>query len=179
MNVPETPSPIEALDDDHRGLRIRFHWTGDRYAHTIEIVQEADQPSLPPLLNSCESDASVEWPASPPVQQISVEHIETNFVALTVGSAGACHWSISMLGYHNGDGPLLEFDVAARSSRPWDHLGSRYSIGPASAGLAAEIFPGDAVPETVVEQTAGFWEIRPAQLDASTVRWAYQIRLAG
>ena len=76
------------------------------------------------MLESVEGSASDDWPASPPLQNLSIEELAPGRrAALLVGMAGRSHWSASIEPVP-GQAALL-FDVACRTSDSDVSLGSR------------------------------------------------------
>lgn len=117
-----TPHQLEATDGHGAGVRVRFFWQGDRYVHVVEVIGT----HVAPLLASAASDADVDWPDDPPLQQLSVEPVGVHGAVLGVGQAGTSHWSISVEA-RPGDRPALRFDIACRCTDPPPRrLGSRY-----------------------------------------------------
>ena len=106
------------------GLRVAFQWRGDRYQHSLAAVA-GDRRQL--LLQSREGDEQQVWPASPPLQQLSLEHRPGGgTVALAVGMAGSSHWSLSVEA--DPRAAACEFDVACRCAQPAAALGSLYQV---------------------------------------------------
>lgn len=102
------------------GLRVRFRWTGDRFAHVIDRQDRSgamDQPG-DGTLRSVEGHSSEAWPASPAIQQISTERISGAEMIMGVGGSGTSHFSLSVRAVTADEGPpSLHFDWAARLSR--------------------------------------------------------------
>lgn len=109
----------ETLHD--RALRVRLVWSVDRYAQEIETLWEG---GWRPALTSIEGDGQVEWPASPPFQQLSVESRDRGPVALLVGMAGKSHWSGSI--ECDLQAQTLAFDIACLVRTTPSDLGSSY-----------------------------------------------------
>lgn len=101
-------------------LQVRFDWVGDRYGHSI-LANCGDRPIV--VLTSAEGTAQENWPASPPLQQLSFLDLPDNRrAALLVGMAGQSHWSLSVT-----SGPdELVFESACRVSKLPERLGSEY-----------------------------------------------------
>src|SRR5439155_1224637 len=119
------PGAIEAYDASGSGLRVEFVWRGDRYGHMISEVGPAGV--VEPLLESIEGTAADQWPASPPLQTLSVEELPgERRVALLVGMAGGSHWSASIEAVAE-KGELI-FDIACRHAAAPVWLGSRYRL---------------------------------------------------
>ena len=176
-------------------LRAAFNWWVDRYGHAISVVHASGKIST--VLTSIEGDASEAWPASPPLQSISVEEVASGRnAALLVGMAGRSHWSASVEAIP-GQAALV-FDVACRIGTLPAKLGSRYTI--AEGQLVSG--PGDKKREFVAvllgslgvrvyrEQVpgceaklrlpeSGELVIRPdvGETATSTVRWRYRVEV--
>ncbi len=79
-----------------------------------------------PLAESVEGTDEEVWPASPALQQLSIEHRERVDVALLVGMSGRSHWSLSIEA-EQGTG-TLRFDAACRVRELPLQCGSGYRI---------------------------------------------------
>ncbi len=178
-------------------LRAAFNWWVDRYGHAISVVHASGKIST--VLTSIEGDASEAWPASPPLQSISVEEVASGRnAALLVGMAGRSHWSASVEAIP-GQAALV-FDVACRIGTLPAKLGSRYTV--AEGQLVSG--PGDKKREFVAVQLgtlgvrvcreqvpgceaklrlpdSGELVIRPdvGETATSTVRWRYRVEVTG
>ncbi len=156
-------------------LRVQFQRVEDRYAHSIWL--DDDQ-----VLQSLEGDAGQIWPASPPIQQLSLEDQGSATVALGLGMAGISHWSLSVAPQETG----FLFDVACRLLGPdpqAGQLGSSYRLNPdwkarshtaiqsAASGMKIWIEPMDS--QLVWASESMF------RIDASpaTGRWRYGVRV--
>jgi hypothetical protein len=189
----EQPAPvIEALDARGDGLRVTFFWRVDRYAHRIERIEAG---SSVPLLESLEGSDLDCWPASPPLQQLSMESLpDGRAVALLVGMAGSSHWSLTVE-RDPSDASLL-FDAACRVKAPAETLGSAYrsfvrhelSRGagllhrPGGTGhpAAVELVVLDgAAPPRLETDVRGLHIRMPAEIaPPATVRWKYRMKIA-
>ena len=107
-----TKTGISALDESGNGLVLEFFREQDRFAHTISLQAAGKKIGR---LHSVEGNGDQDWPVSPPGQQLSIESQPSGDVALLVGMAGKCHWSMSVqaISKHHSD-PKLEFDIACR-----------------------------------------------------------------
>lgn len=116
---------IEAVGSNGSRIRIEFDWRGDRYGHTISLVNAASE--IEPLLESIEGSGDDGWPPSPPLQSLSIERLSDGRpAALLVGMAGRSHWSASI--EPDRAVPMLVFDVACRHPAGTTSLGSRYRL---------------------------------------------------
>ena len=118
--VVATPPPmmaLESLDPEQRGLRVEFHWQGDRYSHSLFAVDRNDATCF---WESVEGIAAAEerYPASPCLSEI---HQQGDFLFLT-GATTSCHWSMSVACQPTG----LAFEVACRLKAEPTWLGSTY-----------------------------------------------------
>jgi hypothetical protein len=161
---------IEAISSYGTGLRVDFVARGDRYGHVISLIDADD--GVQPLVESIEGLPDDAWPASPALQNLSVETLHNGRrVALLVGMAGGSHWSASIEAVPNN--AELIFDLACRHTRTPTWLGSRYrSLSDVTPKL---IFRADG--ETVSDQKG--LTIKPASIlnTASTTRWKFSIGL--
>jgi len=162
---------IEAMGSGGLRLRVEFVWRHDRYAHVISIVEA--NGAVQPLLESIEGTPAEDWPASPPLQSLSVETLtDGRRVALLVGMAGGSHWSASIEAVL--DKPELVFDLACRHSVPPTWLGSRYRrLSDVAKRLTIH---GDG--GTVVQEIEAV-KIQPTGMTTSggTTRWKLIVRL--
>lgn len=144
---------LEATDG-HTVLRVTFHWTGDRYAHTVWACH--GQQAVP-VLNSVEGAGDETWPPSPPIQQVNCSGRDGQTTAvLGMGMAGRSHWSISV---ESCQQPLaLEFDVACRPGGGLGQLASGYQTLAPSAGQK----DGDAI---VFAHALGRCQLQPIPVD--------------
>jgi hypothetical protein len=153
------------------GLRVRFFWQRDRFAHEVLIRSEGAWLGV---LASREGTSSEDWPPSPPLQHGELAAASPR-QALLVGMAGRSHWSASV--EVEPDGSAAVFDVACRlrSTTPgW--LGSIYTALQAGSAAQLELCPetGDAM----LDRTTDGWAIA-AQASPSaapqTARWKYRV----
>jgi hypothetical protein len=114
---------IEARGVEGLGLRVEFFWDGDRFGQLISTVSPNGEPQ--PILQSIEGSPADDWPASPPLQNLSIENLAgSRRAALLVGMAGQSHWSASVEAMP--DKPELAFDLACRHATLPTWLGNRY-----------------------------------------------------
>jgi hypothetical protein len=107
------------------GLRVRFAFCGDRYAHEVWL---ADGATWVKVLSSVEGSPSEPWPASPALQSLHLEcGQEGHPTALLVGMAGKSHYSLSAS--LDRVAKCVRFDVACRAGgERIGSLGSRYRV---------------------------------------------------
>ena len=185
---------LQVLDPDGCGLRVTFFRDGDRYGHEIACLTEGSAATV--CLRTELGRDRDPWPASPPLQQGSLEPSpHGGQMALLIGMAGKSHWSQSVETDPGTTG--LTFDVACRVHRQPEWLGSSYRasrkvalITEAGVGVAAA--PGLQLA-LISEAPDGSF---PSRMDfcgsqvaiaadlsklrvPSTVRWRYRIALLG
>lgn len=170
-----------AVDANGNGIELCFEWTSDRYSHAIYEVRSGIRGEV--LCRSVESDSLQLWPASPPIQQLSIEAIEDRPTALGVGATGSGHWSISVQAAEQGGKLGLLFDVALRPKDTVEECGSTY--GPNASGLTIE--PANTIASTVVNVEQQTIRIQVMQGEesrttnsrthAKTLRWAYFVTI--
>lgn len=126
------PSPysLTRQGDDGSILRVDFLYAGDRFEQTITRTNR-DGESLTVWRDLHDSDSD-DWPASPPIQELSLETIGGQQVLLGVGRAGKSHWSVSIETIAIDSAPAIRFDYACRCPEPPDWLGTTYRPQPAS-----------------------------------------------
>lgn len=158
-----TSSPPDltlALQDG--SIQVCFRWHQDRYRHHFGILAET------PRMASVEDDDRLDWPCSPPIQQLSLEALPFGDALLGVGSAGTSHWSLSVHEVATSGKPALKFELACRCKATPNVLGSRYEQHPSLI-----ITPGD---DARLEHDANFVTIKPKVIaDQGTSRWSYQV----
>lgn len=189
MTTSETV--LGAIDAQGVGVRVEFERLADRFGHVISLLQGA---SATPLLRSREGTGAEAWPASPPLQQLSIERREpARSVALLVGMAGASHWSASVESFPAER--TLVFDVACRFGGAIQQLGSQYDLLRATLEFERdsllvtgrdrtwhcrlECLPlvnhGDVVL-AVRDEVVDLQPVLPANLP-KTIRWKYRLTI--
>ncbi|MCI0361319.1 MAG: hypothetical protein L0211_22785 [Planctomycetaceae bacterium] len=166
MNSLDAPGPDGLI------LRVEFIRLADRYRHVVSVVEPGGQ--VHPVFESVEGTATDDWPASPPLQSLSIEELTpARRAALLVGMAGNSHWSASIEPV-SGHAALV-FDIACRAAGECGPLGSQYRR---VARLEVKITAEDGVLSDGDNQTC--IKIAPAASAATksrTVRWKYRIEL--
>lgn len=120
-------------------LQLRFEFVGDRFRHALYACPAAAndglivEPAAPHALlcSSVEGTATDDWPSSPAFQEVSLEPIGGQLVALATGKAGCSYWSASVAAIEGNPeqaSPGFEFDVAVRTQQPAQFLGSTYAF---------------------------------------------------
>lgn len=160
MGTTAAPTRLSLPD---QSLHVEFLWHDDRFGHQFVLADGLRIPSI-------EGDASLDWPPSPPLQQISREEIGDGYAIMGVGAAGKSHWSLSVDIADHDDTPCLRFDVACRAKVQPEWLGSRYQQSPL---LAIEPISG-----SLVKAESDTTAIEPSSLaSGETVRWGYLVFL--
>ena len=173
-----TPSPIRLSAPTSPGevaaITLEFRWSVDRFGHRIEVAGQT-------VAESIDGHGGQDWPPSPPLQQLSLEEIDGRPTLLGVGSAGRCHWSVSVASLPTSIGCGFVFEWACRvkgladpSTDRW--LGSTYRID--RRRTDPQIFA--PLGETRHEFDASGPEVilRPPALEATTC-WRYRAALPG
>ena len=193
MTTTEAPPHVlQVLDRDGRGLRVVWYRDEDRFGHDIAYV--AGQVAAACLTAELGRGRDP-WPASPPMQQCSLEPSSRGRqMALLIGMAGKSHWSQSV--ETDSAAISLTFDVACRvHSQPlW--LGSSYRANHPVEAFSASIVRltvAEGVELTVTGEAPD--RSRSVRLEVSsnhvaiaadlgrlqlpsTVRWRYRVALA-
>jgi hypothetical protein len=114
-------------------LVVHFIWCHDRWGHQLEWRHDHESILL---ATTVEGDDKQEFPPSPPIQDMSVEHRSGGAVALGVGMAGAAMWSFSAEA--KNDQGVVEFDWACqpRGMSLWPRQHYRLHCIPLSSGTA-------------------------------------------
>lgn len=151
------PEQILAAGPGAAGWVVRFEHLGDRYGHRI-FWRDAEGDELL-LLESVEGIAGDVAPPSPPLQQLHLQNIGGQPVALAVGMAGRLHWSSSMAlaadGLSHGDPcTRLLIEQAASGGGPRRQLGNRWRMGP-QVQVVGNHPPGVGLSGPLVLQIAG------------------------
>ncbi len=126
MSRRALPEIIEIESDEGRrsivtpGLRLTFHWDGDRWSHRLEANSA---PVAFCLARSIEAGPGEDDPAhiaSPVYQHLAFQRGGSGVQALLVGQAGARHDSAAFTVREEAEGVIVEADVASRcrSSEP-------------------------------------------------------------
>lgn len=165
------PARLEVRDASGRGLRVEFVRVKDRYAH---VISRLDGELAVLVWESVEGTDSDDWPASPPLQQLSLETLSGDRrVALLVGMAGTSHWSLSV--EPAADGIAFIFDVACRVKSTPERLGSMYRR--CGTGSSTGAIEADMAYCQVRVKDSGI-EIAPNSVSNSmphTARWKYRV----
>lgn len=151
--------------------RVEFFQAADRIAHRVLIERDGRSATW----ESIEGDDLQNWPPSPPYQEISLERIGDQDVALLVGMAGKSHWSLRV-----DIDPVrasIRFDVACRIAVEPDFLGSKYR-GSTDSVICDSATIIDSSEDSRGEGFDG-WCARPQLITAprATIRWAYEFTL--
>lgn len=137
--APPIPNRLELQLAAATFLRVDFDRAHDRWKHRVSLVLPEGSGIVSPLLllESIEGNSQEDWPASPPLQFVSIEtRPKKPPVALLMGMAGSSHWSASIEQYPAERS--LRFDIACRAKSQPVNLGSRYRLAPRVQLQAAE-----------------------------------------
>jgi len=173
-------------------LRVVWYRDEDRFGHEIAYVAG---PTATACLTAELGRSRDPWPASPPLQQCSLEPSSRGGqMALLIGMADKSHWSQSV--ETAATAPSLTFDVACRVHRQPLWLGSSYRANHpvevlSASSLRLTVAAGVALTLTG-EAPDGASAVRMEVRDnhvaivadlgrlplPSTVRWRYRVALA-
>jgi len=195
--APPIPNRLDLALSDGLLLRVDFDRAHDRWRHRVLLVVPQGSPIVGPvlLLESIEGNSEEDWPASPPLQFVSIEtRPKKPPVALLMGMAGSSHWSASI--EQQPAEKSFTFDVACRVKGQPQQLGSRYRLplrvesvslvdnclNFTVAGLNFQLTGGagkDSPPPKLEledrELRVHFGE--PASVQAQTYRWLYRLQV--
>ena len=150
-----------------RTLRLAFRWTGDRWAHALELP--GGDPL--PIVRSLEGDPDRDHSArvvSPAYQQLEFQERGATWQALLVGQSGPHHFSAVFELTEAADAVEVAVDVADRCRAPIEALACTYLIEALSGDLI------DAGPTGVA------WSLATGRLDFRTTDPAHtQLAEAG
>ncbi len=135
-------------------LRLSFRWTGDRWAHAIE-VRRPGVPDPVAVVRTIEGDPDRDDPArvvSPAYQQLEFQEGGTGLRALLVGQSGPHHFSAVFAVEEGPDRVDIGVDVADRCRAPIEALACTYLVEATSGDLI------DADPASIR------WAIAPGRL---------------
>lgn len=170
MDARETE--LRAVDAAGRGLRVVFTFEHDRWRHRIDqIVGEQGTT----VWRSVEGTAHDDWPASPALQDLSLETLPNGRqVIFLVGKAGSSHWSASIEAAN--EPPRLIFDVACRHGAAPGYLGSQYAASTSDAAIAFAKSDLASTQLTIHEQSAVVTpELASSLKPLQTTRWKYVV----
>jgi hypothetical protein len=126
-----------------QGLSLAFVWTGDRWAHVLEV---GDSPRAR-VAESIESDPLTEDPlrvVSPAYQQLSFQRDPEGVFALLLGQARGHHFSASFRVTEENGGSSVDIDIADRAPGHGAILACTYLVLLPASALA------DAGPTSIV-----------------------------
>ena len=132
------PDSIDSPEDralETSALRLTFRWTGDRWAHAIEVGPEGGRRVF---AESIEADTDRDrvndtGPISPTYQDLLFHEDADAKFALLVGQFGSHHYSAEFRLARDGD---LRVDVADRTRVDDGPLAATYRIASPPGGLA-------------------------------------------
>lgn len=174
-----SPFVLSVDDDNGCTLSTSFQFAGGRFRHSIEWMRSDGEivDRWQDEVNSQDED----WPASPPIQQLSLESIHGSPTLLGVGQAGKSHWSISVEAMRIDTKPSLKFDVACRCRELPNWLGSSYQRSlrmvdqvPAIQMIDVSCATNLVQPALIVTCKIEAWAIKKYP---ATFRWTYLIEV--
>ena len=195
--APTIANRLELTIAEATLLRVDFDRAHDRWKHRVSLVLPEASGVVCPLLllESVEGNSQEDWPASPPLQFVSIEtRPKKPPVALLMGMAGGSHWSASIEQYPAER--ALRFDIACRAKSRPENLGSLYRIAPRvqlqvpadgstsvrfmAAGLTFEFAGESNADSPLPRMNAVSQELRvlfdkPVTTEAQTYRWVYRL----
>jgi hypothetical protein len=142
---------------------VRFIWDQDRFRHEVYADGQL-------IAASIEGTSNDPWPASPPLQSLSLENIGSQMAILGVGAAGRGHWSISVVADEQDS---LKLELACRisasvladpKSAAQVEVGNRYRF----TGTQAPIACTNAIYDSTTQS------IRPANPDQNPRLWSFR-----
>lgn len=178
-----TPLALSIDCRDGSTLNVSFDFTAGRFRQKVWL-----QTSEGELGDRWEDETEAgdeDWPASPPIQQLSLESINDRPTLLGVGQAGKSHWSISIEPIDFEGEAALRFDVACRTRTDPGWLGSTYRRTSINAPDRRElILQSDAscLEQSILGLQVSCLPDLPNASSADgkatkkTVRWCYWIR---
>jgi len=119
-----SPLLLSVVGGDGTTIATSFQFVAGRFRHSISL-NHPDGGIVDRWDDEAQSDND-DWPASPPIQQLSLESIHGAPTLLGVGQAGKSHWSISVESSTLDSKPALKFDLACRCRAQPFWLGSTY-----------------------------------------------------
>lgn len=171
---------LTSTGKDGSTLQVDFTRVGDRFEQTVTRIDRSGNTVA--VWRDVHSSDSEDWPASPPIQELSLEAIGGKNVLLGVGRAGKSHWSVSIEATEVDSAPAIHFDFACRCPEPPNWLGTTYQIessetedGTAGHSLRATC----AEDATLTRLDPKLIKIEPLSHPPKwpgTVRWRYTIQ---
>lgn len=171
---------LTSTASDGSKLQVDFMRVGDRFEQTVTRLDRSGNSSA--VWRDVHDSDSDDWPASPPIQELSLEEIGGKSVLLGVGRAGKSHWSVSIEAAEADSSAAIHFDFACRCPEPPQWLGTTYKSESGSEENATGAEPLNATcheDATSVQIAPGQIKIEPLNHPPKwpgTVRWRYTIR---
>ena len=171
-------------------LEVRFVFAADRWGHRLSIV---DGSTAVPLLESIEGAPRDIWPASPSLQEVTLQDRSSErAVATALGACGSSHFAVSLQIVTDRSATAeyttrVEIDVACRvQSRP-PSIGSAYRLMPGVALRQSQLHVGGRCLDLhtaentnlLVEASTGI-RLTPVEIEPglpATLRWQYAIAI--
>lgn len=165
--------------------KLTFQWHGDRYQHAWSFKEFGPAANI----HSQESESSVAWPVSPPLQQIHQQSFgDGREVIFGVGMAGRGHWSASFTLVPDLRCWIVE--LACRAAGDGEPLQSSYHTaevwqpnadgnpqwhGGSKALIFEAVAPGSSVVAT--EHELQVKPALPSAANTATTQWAFRLRV--
>lgn len=187
MTVIQRTNECVELDGGVLG-RLGFEWIGDRYLHRWHFGSQSQ-----PVLESIESDHSLHWPVSPPLQQVYRQTFDDGRdVMFGIGMAGRGHWSVSFTLVPDLNCWVVE--LACRSTSEPQRLCSSYRLSDSWKPVDAQTdqsLSACELPEfglrleplsilSRLEFSGTELQVLPDQIPSGTmtVQWGFRLRVA-
>ncbi|MBX3419997.1 MAG: hypothetical protein KF752_00430 [Pirellulaceae bacterium] len=190
MTAIHTGSDYAELDGKALG-QLSFRWTGDRFQHGWRFAHTGPDRDACEI-ESVESDHSVHWPVSPPIQQVYRQHfVDGREVMFAVGMSGRSHWSVSFTLVPDLHSWIVELACCSPTEPPL--LASSYRLhgrwqldsSPSGSGQVLECQTSGVKieslsPLTTLQLDGDQLVIRPESIvhEATTIQWGFRIRVA-
>ena len=100
----------------------------DRWSHNWFFQNASDHDSQP-ILTSTEGTPEDDWPACPPMQDVSRHELESGGAILGVGMAGKSHWSASYSIEAVGESHFIKSDLACLQKQIAPRCGDSFQFG--------------------------------------------------
>lgn len=178
VSTPHPKNHSIQLDGKTLGT-LCFDWVGDRYHHRWTFGHTDHE------ITSVESDSSVIWPVSPPLQQIHQQSFDDGReVIFGVGMSGRGHWSASFTLVPDLKCWIVE--LACRSPVAPETLMSSYRAAtsqepdaPTQFRFASNVTLEPISPSAIAERDSEQIRFLPAKMAEgnTATQWAFRLRV--
>lgn len=160
-------------------VTVQFFRTAHQFGHCVSWT--TGEQTIEMITNV---EAGMDWPPSPPVQDVHFEDRDANQILFGVGMAGKSHYSLSI---ESNRRDKLSFEFACHLKEPPQFLGVTYHLGRRSTEVdnlvADQITPLEnstvLVEEDLDESTSLI--IQPKSTERAeipaTVQWGFKIQI--